>query len=187
MKLLRMLFGAKTEKKKTDHVVKPNTPKEKSKGHGRYGRASYTGSKKVTVAHPSLKSGDPCPECHKGRVYPGRPSVLVRITGGAPLAATSWELEKLRCNLCGEVFTSPLPEKAGTAKYDATAGAMVALLKYGSGLPFNRLEQLQESMGIPLHAVGHRRKMRGPHPSSVSRTHPTGRLRGRSSIMMTPR
>ena len=30
MKLLRMLFGAKTEKKKTDHVVKPNTPKEQS-------------------------------------------------------------------------------------------------------------------------------------------------------------
>jgi len=152
MKLLRMLFGAKTEKKKTDHVVKPNTPKEKSKGHGRYGRASYTGSKKVTVAHPSLKSGDPCPECHKGRVYPGRPSVVVRITGGAPLAATSWELEKLRCNLCGEVFTPELPESAGEAKYHATAGAMVALLKYGSGLPFNRLEQLQESMGIPLPA-----------------------------------
>ena len=152
MKLLRMLFGAKTEKKKTDHVVKPNTPKEKSKGHGRNGRASYTGSKKVTVAHPVLKSGDPCPECHKGRVYPGRPSVLVRITGGAPLAATSWELEKLRCNLCGEVFTPELPESAGEAKYHATAGAMVALLKYGSGLPFNRLEQLQESMGVPLPA-----------------------------------
>lgn len=66
MKLLRMLFGAKTEKKKTDHVVKPNTPKEKSKGHGRNGRASYTGSNKVTVAHPSLKSGDPCPNVIRG-------------------------------------------------------------------------------------------------------------------------
>jgi len=155
MKLLRMLFGAKTEKKKTvlpDHVVKPNVPKEASKGHGRNSRHAYTGSNKITVAHPVLKSGDPCPECHKGRVYPGAPSVVVRITGGAPLAATSWELEKLRCNLCGEVFTPPLPEKAGTAKYDATAGAMVALLKYGSGLPFNRLEQLQGAMGIPLPA-----------------------------------
>jgi len=29
---------------------------------------------------------------------------------------------------------------------------MVALLKYGSGLPFNRLEKLQESLGVPLPA-----------------------------------
>jgi len=29
---------------------------------------------------------------------------------------------------------------------------MVALLKYGSGLPFNRLEGLQESLGVPLAA-----------------------------------
>jgi len=70
----------------------------------------------------------------------------VRITGGAPLRSQVWETEKLRCNLCGEVFTAPLPEEAGTEKYDETAGAMVGLLRYGSGLPFNRLEHLQESM-----------------------------------------
>jgi len=29
---------------------------------------------------------------------------------------------------------------------------MVALLKYGSGLPFNRLEGLQKSLGVPLPA-----------------------------------
>jgi len=27
---------------------------------------------------------------------------------------------------------------------------MVGLLKYGAGLPFNRIEKLQSSMGIPL-------------------------------------
>jgi transposase len=30
---------------------------------------------------------------------------------------------------------------------------MIALLKYGSGLPFNRLESLQQSLGIPLPAA----------------------------------
>ncbi len=30
---------------------------------------------------------------------------------------------------------------------------MIALLKYGSGLPFNRLERLQGSLGIPLPAA----------------------------------
>jgi hypothetical protein len=50
------------------------------------------------------------------------------------------------------MFTAEAPEGVGPEKYDATAGSMVALLKYGSGLPFNRLEGLQEGLGIPLPA-----------------------------------
>ena len=75
----------------------------------------------------------------------------MRIVGRAPLEATVYELEKLRCNLCGKVFTAPVPE-AGKDKYDETASAMVPLLKYGSGFPFYRLEKLQDSLGIPLPA-----------------------------------
>src|SRR5690606_24781392 len=37
-------------------------------------------------------------------------------------------------------------------KYDASAASMIALLKYGTGLPFNRLEGLQGTLGIPLPA-----------------------------------
>jgi len=88
----------------------------------------------------------------KGKVYPSTPGVTVRITGNAPLDAYIWEQEKLRCNLCGEIFTAPLPKGVGDTKYDETAGAMIALLKYGSGLPFNRLEEVQEGLGIPLPA-----------------------------------
>jgi len=61
-------------------------------------------------------------------------------------------LQKLRCNLCGKVFTARAPDHVGDEKYDAASGAMIALLKYGSGLPFNRLEQLQGCLGIPLPA-----------------------------------
>jgi hypothetical protein len=50
------------------------------------------------------------------------------------------------------VFTAPVPEAAGSRKYDATAGSMIGLLKYGSGLPFNRLEGLQGHLQIPLPA-----------------------------------
>jgi transposase-like protein len=53
--------------------------------------------------------------------------------------ATVYQLERLRCNLCGEIFTAKAPEGMGDEKYDAASGAMIALLKYGSGLPFNRL------------------------------------------------
>jgi transposase len=154
-KLIRMIFGAKTEK--TRIILPGSHPKTKdekttSRGHGRNGASSYTGGRKVTVPHASLKSGDACPGCDKGKVYPTTPGVTVRISGGVPLTATSFKCEKLHCNLCGEVFTAKLPGETGSQKYTATAGAMIALLKYGTGVPFNRLEQLEESVGVPLPA-----------------------------------
>jgi transposase len=121
------------------------------KGHGRNGAKDYTGAKKIKIRHESLKSGDACPDCGKGKVYHGKiPAYIVRLVGCAPIGATVWELENLRCNLCLKVFTARAPEEAGFKKYDETAGSMIALLKYGSGFPFNRLKKLQRSMGIPL-------------------------------------
>lgn len=127
--------------------------KPKPKGHGRNGSAAYTGAEKVKVPHESLKPGDPCPECPKGTLYLlSEPAVLVRVTGMAPLGATVYEKDRLRCNPCGAVFVAQSPEGVGTAKYDETAAAMIALLKYGTGMPFNRLERLQRGFGIPLPA-----------------------------------
>jgi len=80
------------------------------------------------------------------------PATVVRVTGKAPLQATVYQMERLRCNLCGEIFTAKTPDGIGEEKYDAASAAMIALLKYGSGLPFNRLEQLQASLGVPLAA-----------------------------------
>jgi hypothetical protein len=76
----------------------------------------------------------------------------VSILCQAPLAATVYELDRFRCNLCGDVFTAPEPEGIGAEKYDETTAAMIALLKYGSGMPFYRLEKLEQLLGIPLPA-----------------------------------
>jgi hypothetical protein len=57
----------------------------------------------------------------------------------APLAATVYSLERLRCGACGLVFTAQEPEGAGPQKYDERAAAMIAQLKYGAGTPFYRL------------------------------------------------
>ncbi len=76
----------------------------------------------------------------------------MRIVGQAPLQASVYELDRLRCNLCGEVFTAEEPEDVGPEKYDETTAAMIALLKYGSGMPFYRLEKLEHLLGIPLSA-----------------------------------
>ena len=77
----------------------------------------------------------------------------MRIVGQAPLEATVFEMERLRCNACGQVFTADEPEAAGPEKYDETAVAMIAQLKYGSGVPFNRLERLEGQLGMPLPAA----------------------------------
>ena len=170
-RLRQMLFGSSTEKTSqvlpTEGVarqagnptVNPKVPKEKtseekSKGHGRNGAEAYSGAEKVRVVHESLKPGDRCPHCQKGKVYhQAQPGVLVRVVGQAALKATVYELEKLRCNLCTEVFTAKAPEGVGAEKYDETSASMIALLKYGSGLPFHRLERLQGCLGIPLPAA----------------------------------
>jgi transposase len=131
----------------------PQTGPQRSKGHGRNGAEAYRGARKVRVPYESLRPGDRCPDCWRGTVYAvNTPGVLIRFTGQPPIQATVYELEKLRCQLCGQVFTAPAPEGVGPEKYDATAASMIGLLKYGSGLPFNRLQGLQGTLEVPLAA-----------------------------------
>lgn len=161
-RLQQILFGAKTEKASRvlcqepegDRPGSSRAPKEKQKGHGRNGAAAYPGAERIRVPHESLKAGCRCPECKRGKVYLlNEPRRIVRVTGQAPLRARIFEKETLRCNLCGEVFPAKSPEGIGEKKYGASAGAMIGLLKYGTGTPFNRLEGLQGNLGIPLPAA----------------------------------
>jgi len=133
--------------------AQPDENESKPAGHGRNGANAFRGAEKVKISHPNLQSGNRCPDCGCGNVYEQKePKVLVRIVGQAPLAATVYELERLRCNACGQVFTAQEPEEVGSEKYDETAAAMIAQLKYGSGVPFHRLQQMEDLMGIPLPA-----------------------------------
>jgi transposase len=174
-RLQKMLFGASTEKTKTvigegtDSPTSPapveepatestqetgsqNEASKPHKGHGRNSVDAYHGAEKISVVHPFLKAGDDCPDCPQGKVYQMPPGVLIRIVGQAPVQAKVYQLQKLRCHLCGKIFTAPAPDDTGCQKYDATTGSIIGLLKYGSGLPFNRLDRLQGSFGIPLPA-----------------------------------
>jgi transposase len=129
----------------------PASAEKKTTGHGRTPASAYAGATKVHVPHPTLKPGDTCPECPKGKVYAHRePRPLVRVVGQAPLGATVYALEQLRCNACGQLYTAPEPEGVGPEKYDETAMAMIAELKYGSGVPFHRIQNLEKRLGVPL-------------------------------------
>jgi transposase len=131
----------------------PKANGDKKPGHGRNGAAAYQGARRIKIAHGSLKAGDHCPGCLKGKVYLQKdPGLRIRVMGQAPIAAQVYELERLRCNLCGEVYEAEAPPEVGEKKYDESAAAMIALLKYGSGVPWDRLERLEASLGIPLPA-----------------------------------
>jgi ribosomal protein S27AE len=144
----------KPEGSETGTGTEPDSNAAPPPGHGRNGAEAFSGAHKVEVAHQKLTHGDRCPECGKGNVYAQKePKVLVRIVGQSPLAATVYSLQRLRCGACGQVFTAQEPEGVGTEKYDETAAAMIAQLKYGSGTPFYRLEQLEKQLGIPLPAA----------------------------------
>jgi transposase len=162
-RLKRMLFGPATET--TAKVFPPQPgcdptsgkgsgePKAKRKGHGRNGAQDYSGAKRIKVAHPTLKAAQLCPKCLQGKLYLLKtPARLVRIVAQPLFQATVHELERLRCALCGAVFTAPAPPEAGTSKYDPSVGTMLAIMRYGAGQPMYRMDKWQTYFGVPLPA-----------------------------------
>jgi transposase len=130
---------------------KKTSVEKKKKGHGKNGASAYVGAEVVYVPHKELKVGQLCPDCEKGKLYKwNKYGIEIRIKGNPPLKATVYKCEKFRCALCGKIFTAPLPEEAGEAKYDAKAKSIISLLKYGSGFPYYRLENFQKALGVPV-------------------------------------
>jgi hypothetical protein len=123
------------------------------KGHGRIAAAAYPHARCTHVEHDRARVGDTCPQCSHGRLYRLRePERIVRITGQPPLAAHTWELDRLRCSGCGGVFTAPAPAEAQGSKYDERAVAIMVLLRYDLGTPLHRLDRLQRNLETPVPA-----------------------------------
>ena len=120
------------------HSSEADDSSESPPGHGRYGADDYPGAEQVDVKHPQYFPGDACPDCGEGTLYEKSPGVLMRFIGRSPLHATVYRMQKLRCHLCGKLFTAPTPGGIGDDKYDHSVASMIGLLKYGSGFPFSR-------------------------------------------------
>ncbi|WP_448383446.1 IS66 family transposase, partial [Desulfosoma sp.] len=157
-RLLRYLFGAPTETKKNllpkkDAEAEERSPEPRKpvKGHGRNGVDHFPGASRTVVLHETLKPGDRCPQCQRGNLYElAMPAVTLQLEGRPPVSGTVYECQRLRCSACGAVYTAPPPEGVGEAKYSESVIAIVALLKYGCGVPFHRLAKFQKNLGIPL-------------------------------------
>ncbi len=137
----------------TSSAAKPSTEEpsaERGRGHGRWSAEAYPGAEQVVCRHEALAAGQRCPACGRGTLYPLPAGIEIRIDGNALLTAVRYELEKLRCSACGQVFTAPLPAHAGEEKYTARARAVLALSRYSLGVPFYRLEGFQALVGVPV-------------------------------------
>lgn len=129
--------------------AQPDRPSRK--GHGRLPSAVYEAATHIVVAHEELQGGGPCPDCKRGKLYElDEPARCLRIFGQPMLRGTCWDLERLRCSSCGGVHTAPSPPEARGPKFDETAVAMIAIGRYGMGLPHNRMAKLQEHMKLPV-------------------------------------
>jgi transposase len=129
------------------------TVRQKRKGHGRLGVADYPRALHTPVPHESLHPGDPCPNCPSGRLHPVPPVHWLQIVGQPPLQARCSCLERLRCSPCGVIFTAKAPEAAQGPKVTASAVAEIAMMHYMGGMPFHRLEALQQNLQTPLPAA----------------------------------
>jgi transposase len=119
----------------SQEAAKPRRP-----GHGRLGAQAYSGAACVECRHEELAVGERCPVCGRGRLYRIAPGVDIRLDGHALLSAVRYDLEKLRCSACGQVFTASPPPEAGREKYSARARALLVLGRYYLGVPLYRLE-----------------------------------------------
>jgi hypothetical protein len=167
IKRLRKIFGIKTEKRRNlkdpkrkgsgqaknsksndeqhDTQTQCSSGGEKPNGHGKRGCDDYPEAVCQHHPHHKLKAGDLCPLCLTGKLYGLEPGRILRIDGQSPLCATIHEVERLRCALCGEVFKAEV--SIGEGRFTEGAKSIVAIFKYGSGIPFYRTEGLSKSLG----------------------------------------
>jgi transposase len=132
-------------------IESPPTPKGGHRpGTGRLGAAAYEGAERVECRHEDLAVGQRCPVCGQGTLYALPAGVEVRIDGQALLSAIRYELEKVRCSACGQIFTAGLPVRVGAEKYSARARAVLVVSRYYLGLPGYRVQAYQAMLGVPV-------------------------------------
>lgn len=143
-----------TLEKESSSESKAEEQKQKKPGHGRLSASDYVRATVVVCENEELKAGDKCPdELCRGHLRDTKnPNKSIRLVGHPMVEGTSYEQQVLSCTRCEARFVANLPAGVPPQKYDETADVAIAMAKYGSGLPFYRIEKMQSSMGIPLPA-----------------------------------
>ena len=129
--------------------------RRRRQGHGRNGPQAYPGREHGDGGAPLAASrASRARSAERGKVYPRRSRACwCGSPARPPLGATIYRtaeaaLQPVRPGVHRRSARGRGRRRSTTRR----RRSMIALLKYGSGVPFYRLERLQESLGIPLPA-----------------------------------
>ena len=90
-------------------------------------------------------SGCECPDCEIGKLYQSTSRKILSFSSNAPVNATRYEKEALRCNACQKEFTN----SQRIDKWNYSAKSTIVLYKI-MGMPFNRMSNLQCLFNTPI-------------------------------------
>ncbi len=117
---------------------------------GRIPHTDYLNAIEHNISIEDFEVGEPCPLKCGGNLYRFRPSTIIRIKGNQTGCAHRYIIEKLRCNLCGEIISAKPPKDLGDEKYDANFIAQLGIQKYYLGLPSYRQDCFHSFIDLPL-------------------------------------
>ncbi len=177
---LKRLLGFKTEKRRKDNKVEPETSLEDSSlkneatdieqnatndlqksnqkkyrptHNGRNGQNEYKNAEKRKIAlDEQYKPGILCKYCERGKMYKTKSGIVLRLFGSPMVKPVIYELETLRCNLCSATIKAKLPVEAKEGKHSYSLIAQVALQKLLVGVPYNAQAKYHKVLETPLPA-----------------------------------
>lgn len=174
-KLQKLIFGKKSESNKQrkrgggtkseerddpEGEAEPSEKTEKNEGttqaraggHGHRAISEYHGAAVVECENKELEAGDECPgEGCQGHLYDLKaPKTLLQFKSEPLINATVYKCEVLRCSSCQQRYEATPPTGVKNETYDATCDATITVMKYGMGMPWTRMEELQRMRGVPL-------------------------------------
>jgi transposase len=146
--LHKQVFPHKTsERRKRQTKEAPEKPKQKSSG--RRGAQDFPEASKIKHSQSEVQEGSPC-LC--GGVFGKKPALQsVQFIAAPPIKVIINECECFRCSSCNVTVRAKLPE-GEDKRHHPSAISMVALLRYGSGFPFYRLQTFLGHLGVGLAA-----------------------------------
>ena len=111
------------------------------------GRQIIPVPRRVFVPMSTLAVGDRCPACVRSRLYPFAPLVRLRFTGLPLVSVTRYELERLRCGVCGALFVAHMPFEVGRETYDVSLKVISGRCSLSSGVALQTHRVLPASGG----------------------------------------
>ncbi|WP_278043666.1 IS66 family transposase [Legionella cincinnatiensis] len=144
--------NADTEESETSPLNDENHESKEPTGHGRLPHTAYINAQEHSITLDSLSAGQLCPHHCGGKLYSINPGILINIKGQNLASVNKYWIEKLRCDLCNEIFSATIPVHVHQEKYHPSFKAILALQKYYMAMPFHRQEYVQSLFGFPIPA-----------------------------------